>query len=241
MADDTGIRVLVGHHRRHSPFIQEARSIIEGGSLGKLVAVSMFWALLKPSDYPDVEWRRRRPGGGPTLINLVHELDTMRFVCGEVSQVYAQASSSARGLEVEDSLTISVPFENGVLGSVVASDATPSPWSYEATTHENTDYFHTDENRYYFFGTAGSLAFPQMDVWRYSDADNSGWQHSMVKSGQAVVRANPLTRQLEHFCRVIRGEEEPLADAPDGARSLSVALAVLESIESQAPVVLSAS
>ena len=240
VADETGIRVLVGHHRRHSPFIQEARSLIERGSLGKLVAVSMFWALLKPSDYYDVEWRRRRPGGGPTLINLVHELDTMRFICGEVSQVYAQASSTARGLEVEDSLTISLSFDNGALGSVVASDATPSPWSYESTTHENPDYFHTDENCYYFFGTSGSLAFPQMDLWRYSDADKSGWQHPMVKSRQAVAGANPLIVQLEHFCRVIRSEEEPLTDAPDGARSLSVALAVLESIEREAPVVLSA-
>ena len=238
LARETGIRVLVGHHRRHSPLIQEARSVVQGGALGKLVAVSMLWALLKPSDYFDVEWRRMRPGGGPTLINLVHELDTMRFVCGEITEVFANASSAARGLEVEDSVTISVSFESGALGSIVGSDATPSPWSYESTTHENPYYFHTDENCYYFFGTTGSLAFPQMDVWRYADADESGWQHPMVRSRQAVARANPLTRQLEHFRRVVRGEEEPIADGRDGARSLSLALAVLESIERQAPVVL---
>ena len=81
---------------------------MKGGALGKLVAVSMLWALLKPADYFDVEWRRRRPGGGPTLINLIHELDTLRFVCGEIRQVYAQASSEARNLEVEDSLAISI-------------------------------------------------------------------------------------------------------------------------------------
>jgi len=238
---ETGIRVLVGHHRRHSPFIQEARSIVEEGFLGKLIAVSMFWTLLKPSDYYDVEWRRRRPGGGPALINLVHELDTMRYICGEIHQVYAQASSAARGLEVEDSLTISISFESGALGSVLASDATPSPWSYEATTHENPYYFHTDENCYYFFGTSGSLAFPQMHMWRYSDIDSSGWQYPIRRSRQVVARVDPLATQLEHFCNVIKGEEHPISDGRDGARSQAVVLAVLESIERQTPVILSTS
>ena len=47
---------------------------------------------------------------------------------------------------------------------------------------------------------------------------------------------DPIAIQLEHFCRVIRGEEEPLIDARDGAHSLAAALAVIESIETRAPV-----
>ena len=65
-ADDTGIQLLVGHHRRHSPFIREARSLVRGGALGKLVAVSMFWALLKPADYFEVDWRRRGRAAPPS-------------------------------------------------------------------------------------------------------------------------------------------------------------------------------
>ena len=237
-ADETGIKALVGHHRRHSPFIREARSIVKGGTLGKLVAVSMLWALLKPADYFDVQWRRRRPGGGPTLINLIHELDTLRFICGEIRQVYAQASSQARNLEVEDSLAISIEFESGAIGSILGSDATPGPWSYESAVHENPMYFPTDENCYFFLGTLGSLAFPRMEIWRYANTQRSGWQHPMEQSRVEVERADPLVSQLEHFCRLIRGEESPLIDGRDAAKSLSVVLAVLESIERQAPVVL---
>ena len=237
-AEDTGIQVLVGHHRRHSPFIREARSIVRGGTLGKLVAVSMFWTLLKPDDYFEVDWRRRRPGGGPTLINLIHELDSLRFICGEIRQVYAQSSSEVRKLDVEDSLAISLSFKNGAVGSVLASDTTPSPWSYEATTHENPHYFHTDENCYHFFGTLGSLAVPRMELWRYADGDESGWHFPLKKSRSRVEREDPLATQLEHFCRVIKGEERPIVDGRDGTRSLSVVLAVLESIQREAPVVL---
>lgn len=235
-ADEASIRVLVGHHRRHNPFIQKARALVRGGDLGKLVGVSMLWALLKPANYYQVDWRRRRPGGGPTFINLIHEFDSLRFICGEIRQIYAQSSSAARNLEVEDSLSISLTFENGVLGTILASDATPSPWSYEATTRENPLYFHTDESCYHFLGTQGSLAFPQMTLWRYVDNKSAGWQHPLEKSAYHVPPTDPLVTQLDHFCRVIKGGEEPLIDGRDGTQSLAVALAVLESIRDQTPV-----
>ena len=59
----------------------------------------------------------------------------------------------------------------------------------------------------------------------------------MEQSRAEVERTDPLVSQLEHFCRVVRGEEKPLIDGRDAAKSLSVVLAVLESIERGAPVV----
>src|SRR5215204_6255425 len=35
-AEQAGVAILVGHHRRHSPLIQRAREIVESGRLGKL-------------------------------------------------------------------------------------------------------------------------------------------------------------------------------------------------------------
>ncbi len=94
--------------------------------------------------------------GGPTFINLIQALDSLRFSCGEIREVYVRSSSAVRKLEVEDSLTISRSFENGALGSVLASDTTP-PWSYEATTRENELYFHTDEKLLSLFRHLGFL------------------------------------------------------------------------------------
>ena len=238
IADRMGIRVLVGHHRRHSPLIQKARDVVQSGRLGRLISVSMIWALLKPTTYFDLEWRKKRPGGGPALINLIHELDILRFICGEASEVYAQSSSSARKFEVEDSLSISILLKNGAVASIIASDATPSPWSYEATSHENPQYFHTDENCYHFFGARASLGFPKMDLWSYSDRERLGWQHPLSKSEVPVVKADPLEAQLKHFCRVVKGEEYPMVDGRDAARSLAVVLGVLKSMDTNVPVLI---
>lgn len=231
-----GCRVLVGHHRRHNPLIGEARSLVQGGALGRLIAASMMWTLLKPAEYFRVGWRSRPPQGGPILINLIHELDILRYVCGEIRQVYAQSASRARGLEVEDTLSITLSLAGGALGSIIASDATPSPWSWEIASGENPYYFHTSQNCYHFLGSEGALAFPRMELWRYGDPARAGWQHPLSRTLREVAPADPLVLQLRHFCRVIRDRESPLVDGADGSRTLAVALAVRESIDRKAPV-----
>ena len=235
IAEATGTRVLVGHHRRHNPLVRAAHDVVAGGGIGDLLAVSMMWTLMKPDDYFNIGWRSIKPDGGPVLINLVHELDILRYVCGEIDQVYAQGSSKSRGYEVEDSVSISITFHNGAVATILGSDAVSAPWSYEATTGENPLYYNVPENCYYFTGTGGALAFPQMELWKYPDANRRGWQHPMEKSVVAVNRADSLTVQLAHFCDVVRGTQPPLVDALDGARSLSAALAVLQSIATNAP------
>ena len=238
VAAAAGCRVLVGHHRRHNPLIGEARSQVQGGALGKLIAASMMWTLLKPAEYFQVDWRCRRPQGGPILINLIHELDILRYVCGEIRQVFAQSASMARGLEVEDTLSIALSFADGALGAIIASDATPSPWSYEISSGENPYYFHTSQNCYHFLGSEGALAFPRMELWRYGDPPRAGWQHPLSRTRREVAPADPLVLQLQHFCRVVRGQEPPRVGGADATRTLAVALAVQESIHRQAPVLL---
>ena len=235
VSDRTGTQVLVGHHRRHNPLIAETRAIVNGGQIGDLRAVSVMWALMKPREYFDTAWRTLRPDGGPVLINLVHELDILRYVCGEIDQVFAQCRSDARGFEVEDSASVSLTFHGGAVGTLLACDAAAAPWSYEATTKENPLYFHAPESCYYFMGASGSLAFPRMELWRYSDPARIGWQHPIEKTVRRVQAADSLVNQLDHFCQVARGAVLPLVDARDGARSLAAALAVLQSNGTNAP------
>ncbi len=229
-AKENGVRLLVGHHRRFNPLVETTRLAIKQGKIGKLVAVSVLWVLLKPSDYFQIEWRRQL-GGGPVLINLIHDIDTMRYICGEIKRVYAETSSAVRGFEVEDTASVSLRFSGGVLGSIVVSDCVPSSWSYEATTGENPYYFRTNDNCYLFFGTEGSLAFPNMRLVRYENPQQAGWQYPLLTEHIQVEHHDPLIRQLDHFCRVIRGKEEPRTSGEDAMRSLAVARAILKSGE----------
>jgi predicted dehydrogenase len=122
------------------------------------------------------------------------------------------------------------------LGSILVSDAAPSPWSYEMTSGENAIYPQTGQDCYYLCGTQAALAFPSMTLWRHADGQEPGWYHPLQRDRLSVEDADPLAAQLAHFCRVIRGEERPLIDGWDALRTLAATLAVLESARRNTPV-----
>ena len=230
-----GVPLLVGHHRRYHPRIRRLWELVQGGEIGALIGVSLLWAVKKPDNYYDIEWRTRT-GGGPVLTNLIHEIDTLRYICGEISSVYAATSSATRGFEVEDTAAITLNFAGGVVGSIFLSDATPSPWSYELTMFENPSYAHVAENCAFFFGTEGSIAFPKLALWRYPSGAGAGWEHPLELEMYAPEDVDPLEAQLAHFCRVIQGEEAPLVSGVEGLRTLAATQAVLTSGRENRPV-----
>ena len=231
------VPVLVGHHRRYHPRIKRLWQLVKEGAIGSLIGVSLLWAVKKPDAYYDIVWRTRA-GGGPVLTNLIHEIDTLRYICGEITSVYAATSSATRGFEVEDSAAITLTFADGVVGSIFLSDAAPSPWSYELTMFENPSYAHVEGNCAFFFGTEGSIAFPTMELWRYPSADNAGWEQPLEQERHEPADADPLAAQLAHFCRVIRREEPPLVSGEEGLRTLAATQAVLASGSDGKPVEL---
>jgi predicted dehydrogenase len=221
----SGVAVLVGHHRRHNPIIKTLREQIAGGLIGQLTAVVGLWLLKKPDDYFDVAWRRG-PGGGPILINLVHDIDNLRFICGEIVEVQALTSNKARGLAVEDTAALLLKFANGAIGTVTVSDATPAPWSWELASGENAAYPRQDQPCYLFAGTKGSLSVPNMQLWTYPG--ESGWFAPLARTDVVAAALDPLVEQLRHFLAVIARREAPLISVEDAMGTLAVVEAVRE-------------
>lgn len=55
---------------------------------------------LKPAEYFETTWRREK-GGGPILINLIHDIDQLRFLFGDIESVQEMTSKGIGGFEVE--------------------------------------------------------------------------------------------------------------------------------------------
>jgi predicted dehydrogenase len=229
------VHLLVGHHRRFNPAIEEAHRIVQGGELGKLVGVTVMFALLKSEEYFQFPWRTKK-GAGPILNNLTHEIDSLRYICGDIRRVYAEKSHEVRGYEVEDTANMTFRFASGAMGSVFMSDCVVSPWAYELTTGEVTKYFHSGENCYYFMGTKASLTFPHLKKVFYPDPARSGWFQPLVMEDLNVSYWNPYEKQIAHFCRVIRGEEMPRTSGEDGKKTMEVTMAIFKSCETGEPV-----
>lgn len=224
----SGVPVLVGHHRRHNPIIQSARDIVASGTLGRLVAVTGMCLLYKPQSYFEAAWHRE-VGAGPILINLIHDIDNLRFICGEIESVRAVKSSAVRVFAVEDSAALLLRFANGAIATLIGSDTTPAPWSWEMNAGENPAYPRQNLDCYRFAGTEGSLSLPDLSIWRY--AGERDWMKPMLRHSVPVDHTNPLIRQLEHFCDIIAGRAEPLVTPSDAARTLGVAIAAHRAAE----------
>jgi predicted dehydrogenase len=228
-AERSGARLLIGHHRAHSPIMATAREVIERGTLGGIVAVQGSAAFFKPDQYfADGPWRRE-PGGGPILLNMIHEVHNLRMLCGEIASVQAFASSAIRRFAVEDTVAISLRFAGGALGSFLLSDTAATARSWEQTSQENKAYpSYADEDCYVVMGTFGSLAIPTMRLKTYDRAEDRSWWKPFRESVVDLTRDDPLARQLEHFGAVIRGEAEPIVSARDGLANLRVTEAIVE-------------
>lgn len=233
-ADAAGLPLFTGHHRRCHPFVAAAREMMP--SLGPLVAVQGLWSLRKHDSYFDVPWRRA-PGAGPLLTNLSHEIDLLRYFAGEVTEVTAQTSTSARGLVIEDTAAITFRFSSNALGTFLISDAGASPWSFESATAENPDIAPTGEDPVRFIGTKGAMSFPSLTLW----SGAKDWRSAQtVTPGRVFQRIDPIRVQLERFARVVEGEPDGLlATGRDGLSTLAATLATLEAAETGRSVQLS--
>ena len=222
-------RVLIGHHRTHSPIMAKARQIVEQGTLGKIVSVMGSAVFFKPDRYfADAPWRRE-VCAGPILLNMIHEVHSLRMLCGEIVAVQAFASQATRAFPVEDTVAINLRFANGALGSFMLSDTAACARSWEQTSQENEAYpSYDDEDCYVIAGTHGSLSIPTMRLKTYPRAEDRSWWKPFEVGVVDLVRDDPLKHQLEHFGAVVRGEAQPLVPARDGLANLRITEAIAE-------------
>lgn len=238
-SQQAGVPVLVGHHRRHHDVSHVMRQKIDQGAFGQIVGGQLTWMLRKPDEYYDAGKWRIEKGGGPIWINLIHEIDLVRYFLGEIVAVSAMASNDVRGNEVEESAVINMRFESGAMLSAIVSDTAPSPWHFEGGSAENPNICPTNHGGLRLFGTRGAIEFPQMRHWQH-DTPDGHWGEAIksdtnaaadIISGEAI-----LGSQIEHFIAIIQNHTTPLVTAQDGYQNVVVVEAIHEAIKTGATV-----
>lgn len=248
LVERKGVKLLVGHHRRFNPYILATKKHLD--KLGAIIAVDGVWALKKNDTYfQQVYWRNVKSlGGGPILINLVHDLDLLQYLMGPIKRVYAEELSRNRTSAnvadpVDEGAVLTLSFESGAKGTFIVSDNVISPFNFEMGTGENPIIPKvgnpTDGVFYRIFGTKGTLTVPDFAYYHQNDLKpgmEEGWWEPIQKTTlEKDIRGIPFALQLDHFVKFLRGDEEAKCTATDGISALLVIEAIMESLETGLP------
>lgn len=112
----SGIVSAVGYHWRYSSHTDRARAILSDRKIGMVLG---YWM----GGFPGVHWwRRMDESGGQMVEQTTHIFDLARYICGDVTEVFAayanRLSENIPEFDINDVGTATLKFESGVVGSI---------------------------------------------------------------------------------------------------------------------------
>jgi len=238
LAEEREVALGVFYEMRYAPAHALAREFVQAAAIGKIVGVQIQTLIDKPLSYWQSgysgrsinPWRglRAQAGGGVVLMNTSHLLDALFYISGlNVTAVSAEIGTLVASVEVEDTATATLRFNNGAIGSLIAGAHIPGA--------------HEDEYCS-IYGTGGQIRLPDpygsdplriylKQAWRDFTA---GQWHSIPTQPVPVYQ-----RAVEDFARAVRSGQCTPIDAGAARQVLAVVLAIYQSAAEHRTVTIS--
>lgn len=126
-ADSKHLNLMLALANRTNPEIAEARRLFAAGAIGRAYGIEMHiiadqTRLTRPSYHNQWFAKKNRAGGGHLIWLGIHWLDLGMYVTGSNITSVAGMTTNIGGqpIDVEDSATASLKFENGMLGTMTS-------------------------------------------------------------------------------------------------------------------------
>ena len=129
-AKTNGIVLAVGHNRRFLPALQDLRSMIDGGELGTVTHMEGNFSGPFGLEYNRTMWRANAsesPAGGMTAMGI-HIVDAFIYLGGPIAKVSAQSSGLVLDVDMDDTTSVMLRFENGGSAYLSTLVATARQW-----------------------------------------------------------------------------------------------------------------
>jgi len=223
------VQLLIGHNQRFDPSVEKAK---EHFLSEQLVGFHVFSVLSKAPSYFSQDWRKKREfGGGPLVSNGIHDIDRIRYICGDIKRVTASKANKVRGYEVEDTVAVSIECANGAVGTLYLSDCSHPIMDY-------TDYYFGTDSSIMFdcptmYGIEGRHRFQKVE---WEDIEKSHPERKKIVEGVEFPLVDTHCQEIEHFCKVIQGLEQPKTPGEDAKKTLTMLLAIIQSADTNKPV-----
>ncbi len=209
-------KLLMGFQFRYHQTLQVLKKMIENNNIGEIINVSVHWGEYLPDWHPWEDYKKgyaaRKDLGGGVVLTLSHPFDYMRWLFGEIEDVWSfTATNCGLNIDVTDNAIIGLRFESGALATITLDyGRRPPKHSMEFTATKGTALWD---------GISGKAR-----VYR---TEKGEWEE--LSPTEDFERNTMFLNEMKHFLEVAKGNEEPICTLEDGIRALKIALAVEES------------
>jgi predicted dehydrogenase len=229
---------------RYQPSTAKAKELVGAGAIGEVMGTQVYGASNKPESYwsggytgrVQTTWRpsKTESGGGILIMNYIYDIYRLRYVTGmEVTRVFAEYDTYRTDVQVEDFIAVTMRYENGAIGTLMASSCTPG------AAKSGIRGTKASGNRIY--GTAGQIVFDDGNLLVYTENDVDGltrgeWT-TLPFSQETTAKAYEV--YFDRFAEAAWANAEPDIPGEEGRKTLQVLLAAYESGRTHMPVALS--
>lgn len=220
-----GVPLFVAQVVRFFPQYAKAKALQDAGELGHPGVLRTVRAGSFPRPNPDSWYNSFAQGGGVVMDLAIHDLDFARWIYGEVERVFARGLSFS-GETMRDHALITLRFQNGAVGHIEASWASP-PGGFRTALE--------------LAGTGTLLEWDSSDPAPFTvNVDHSATGAERIPGADSPLAPtdDPYYLELKHVLECLDADTPFLVSPQDGLMALKLALAAIASMKSGQPVAL---
>lgn len=218
------IITLVGCNFRFHPGMKKIHTLIAEGVIGKIISARSQFGQYLPDWHPWADYRNsysaQKVQGGGVILDRIHEIDYMRWLFGEVTEVTAMVDHlSQLEIDTEDVAEILMKFKNGSIGSI-----------------------HLDYIRRIYDASLEIIGENGIIRWKFQDhfvewyiANEKRWQS--IK-WEKIDNNQMYLDEMTHFLKTIDNHEMSIFPVRDAIQVLKVALTVKKAAQERKTIAL---
>ena len=209
--------LMVVHNQRFEPAVQQLKAAVARGDTGRIMTARADHH--QNLSHPAGSWwyEKDKVGGGAVIGSGIHRLDLLRWIVGEVKEVFAYTLDGTGLLKAEIAAVVCLKFCSGAIGDFFIHWGLPSAPCYESLS---------------IHGTTGALYLTDQKLV-FSPHPGKG------NDSLPVTDSNlPQESLWLHFIRCIENGIEPLTSGTEAMKSLALVEAIIQSANEKRPVAL---
>ena len=217
------IKLGVIFQMRFGTVAARLKEAVQSGALGRVfLADAVDKSSRTPAYYDSAEWRGTKAleGGGCLMTQSIHIVDLLQYVVGPVRSVIGRVATKQHAIEVEDTATALVSFENGAMGVIESTSSIKPALKSRLELHgdHGTIVANAQYDQILFWNVGGQTVPDVAKQVAIGDIDDP-WSYPQMRH----------RIQLQDMVDAIREDRDPVLTGEDARVSLAINMAIYES------------